>query len=76
MKHILVRADWDAESNMWVAESEDLPGLVTEAESIEALRHKLRIIVPELLELDGLPSDSFLLDVIARSFEQVSPIAA
>jgi hypothetical protein len=32
-----VEAFWDSEALVWVATSEDVPGLVTEAETIEAL---------------------------------------
>ena len=32
---------------MWVAESGNLPGLVTEAETVERLFEKLRVMVPE-----------------------------
>jgi hypothetical protein len=45
-----VQADWDPEAGVWVATSDDVPGLATEAETIEALTKKLRTIVPELLE--------------------------
>lgn len=44
-----VNAFWDEESAVWVATSEDVPGLATEADTIEALSQKLRNIVPELL---------------------------
>jgi hypothetical protein len=30
-----VRAEWDREARVWVAESGNLPGLVTEAETVE-----------------------------------------
>jgi len=43
-------ADWDPEAEVWVATSDDVPGLATEAETIESLTAKLRIMVPELLE--------------------------
>ena len=33
----LVRAEWDSEVLVWVASSDDVPGLVTEADTIEAL---------------------------------------
>jgi len=33
--------------------SDDLPGLVTEAETVEALQRTLAIMVPELLEANG-----------------------
>jgi len=44
-----VDASWDPEAAVWVATSEDVPGLVTEAPSLEHLREKLRTMVPELL---------------------------
>jgi predicted RNase H-like HicB family nuclease len=49
-KQITVRAEWDNDAKVWVAESDDVPGLVTEAESSEALLEKLRVLIPELLE--------------------------
>jgi len=45
-----IQADWDPEAGVWVATSEDVPGLATEAETIEALTEKLRVMIPELLE--------------------------
>jgi uncharacterized protein DUF1902 len=36
-----------------VATSDNVPGLVTEAETIEALAEKLAVIVPELLEANA-----------------------
>jgi predicted RNase H-like HicB family nuclease len=45
-----VQADWDGEAGVWVATSDDVPGLATEAATIEALTDKLRIMIPELLE--------------------------
>lgn len=53
-----VEAFWDSEALVWVATSEDVPGLVTEAETIEALTQKLRVIIPELVVLNRIvPSD-------------------
>lgn len=49
----IVKADWDDEACVWVATSDDVPGLVTEAKTFEALLKKLRTMVPELLELNG-----------------------
>lgn len=53
-----ILATWDAESGVWVASSDDVPGLVTEAESLEALEFKLQTMVPELLEINGRPQSS------------------
>ena len=48
-----VQARWDSEGGVSVAESEDVPGLVAEAESPNVLARKLRVLIPELLELNG-----------------------
>ncbi len=52
-----ILAQWDSEAGVWVAESEDVPGLVAEADSPSVLLQKLRILIPELLELNGVPGD-------------------
>ena len=49
---ILVRAEWDPEAGVWVATSDDVPGLVTEAETPDELQRKLLVMIPELLELN------------------------
>ena len=49
-----IHANGDPEAEVWVATSDDVPGLATEAETIEALTEKLRVIVPELLEANHL----------------------
>jgi predicted RNase H-like HicB family nuclease len=49
----IIQADWDAEASVWVATSDDVPGLVTEAKTFDGLLKKLRTIVPELMELNG-----------------------
>ena len=48
-----VNANWDTEAGVWVATNDDVPGLVTEAKTFESLLKKLRIMVPEMLELNG-----------------------
>ena len=49
-----IRADWDPETTCWVAHSDDVPGLATGADTMEELIEKLRVVVPELLEENGL----------------------
>lgn len=53
-KALIVRATWDAEASVWVATSEDVPGLVTEAHTVEALTAKLKVMIPELLDANGI----------------------
>jgi hypothetical protein len=45
---------WDSETGVWVASSDEVPGLVTEAQNLEALEGKLEHLVPELLLLNGV----------------------
>ncbi len=48
-----VHATWDGEAKMWVAESEDIVGLITEAATPEELILKLSDIIPVLLDENG-----------------------
>ena len=50
----VVRATWDDEAKVWVAVSDDVPGLVAEAPSMEKLIKKLRVLIPEMLEANGV----------------------
>jgi hypothetical protein len=52
-----VEAFWDPEAAVWVATSETVPGLATEAPTIEALMDKLRVMIPELVQLNHRSSD-------------------
>ena len=46
---IIVRAVWDAEAKVWVAESHDLRGLILAAASHEGLLRKLEVAIPGLI---------------------------
>ena len=48
-----VVAEWDDEARVWVATSDDIPGLVTEAETQDQLVARLQAMVPELLEMNA-----------------------
>lgn len=58
-----VTAQWDDEAGVWVADSDDVPGLATGAETMDALIEKLKVVVPELLEANGLLGDDAGADV-------------
>jgi predicted RNase H-like HicB family nuclease len=50
MSELEVLAFWDTESAVWVAQSDDIPGLFTEADTLEILLLKLKVHIPTLLE--------------------------
>ena len=56
MQTIQVNAFWDEEAEVWVADSQDVPGLCTEASTLELLSQKIRVMIPELL--DPMPQDA------------------
>jgi len=73
IKPFIIRAEWDNESLVWVASSDDVPGLATEAETVEYLIEKLRIMIPELLEINGLFTDQDVpFEVLTRRFESTT----
>jgi len=52
MSEYIVTLLWDEEASVWVAESQDIPGLILESGSFDELVNKVKIAVPELLELE------------------------
>ncbi len=48
-----VKLIWDNEASVWVATSDDIPGLALESGSFDALLERVRFAAPELLELNG-----------------------
>jgi predicted RNase H-like HicB family nuclease len=49
-----VRCEWDPEARVWVATSDDVPGLATGADTLDELIEKLKVVIPELLDANGL----------------------
>lgn len=54
MSQVRVTAFRDVEAEVWVAESDDVPGLITEADTLELLVPKLKGLIPELLQANGV----------------------
>ncbi|HEX9808015.1 MAG TPA: DUF1902 domain-containing protein [Alphaproteobacteria bacterium] len=52
---LTVKVLWDKDAKVFVATSEDVPGLVAEAESLDALLADLKILIPEMLEENDSP---------------------
>jgi predicted RNase H-like HicB family nuclease len=72
-KPLFIRAEWDEEARVWVATSDDVTGLATEGDTLEALIEKLKIIIPELLHANGAdPEYEVPFEVLTRRFEIAS----
>lgn len=71
-----VEARWDSEAGVWVAESDNIPGLVAEAESMNALVEKVRALVPELFELNGglEPGQKSVNVVVRAHYEETASV--
>ena len=73
-KPLFIRAEWDDEARVWVATSDDVPGLATEAETVEGLIEKLRVMIPELLEANGNAMEYEVpFEILTRRFEFAQP---
>ena len=70
IKPFFIRAEWDEEASVWVATSDDVPGLATEEATMEGLIERLKVIIPELLEANGVQFDREVpFEVMTRRFE-------
>lgn len=48
-----INFQWDDEAAVWIATSQDVPGLVLESGSFDALLERVKYAVPELIDLNG-----------------------
>jgi len=69
-KPLFIRAEWDEEVHVWVATSDDVPGLATEGDTLEGLVEKLKIMIPELLDANGAEQEHEVpFEILTRRFE-------
>ena len=48
-----VSLKWDDEAYVWLAASEDVPGLALESGSLDGLMERVKFAIPDLLELEN-----------------------
>ena len=72
---ILVRAMWDDEAKVWTTESPDLPSLVTEAESLDALDAKLPGLIHDLIGGDESEGPEYVLASFSKRISRSSRTA-
>lgn len=62
---------WDAEEAVWTATSKDVPGLVLESGSFDALLERVKQAVPEMLKLNGSAAPDFRLSYYTEREDRV-----
>ena len=63
---------WDDEASVWIATSKDVPGLILESGSFDALIERVRYAVPELLELNNKQTEIVDLTFVSESHDQLA----
>jgi hypothetical protein len=51
VRGVSIDTHWDADAQVWLATSADVPGLVVEAPTWPAMVEEVRLVLPDLLEL-------------------------
>jgi predicted RNase H-like HicB family nuclease len=70
-RYSVVRIAWDDEARVWYVEESDIPGLATEADTLEELRKKVPLIIQDLLQDETDRPDEIELDFIAYAHDRV-----
>ncbi len=69
--HCKVKLFWDNEAAVWVATSDDLPALVLESGSCDALIERVKYTVPELMEFEGIKADYCDINFVSDRLDRV-----
>ena len=54
MKGYNIQLAWDDEAKVWMATSDDIPGLILENESADKLIQRVMLTAPEIIKLNGV----------------------
>ena len=69
---ITIEARWDGEAGVWIATSDDVPGLVVDADTWPTMIEEVRLVLPDLLELAGQPHQNLSLTFRAEERLEVA----
>ena len=61
---------WDDKAEVWVAQSPDVPGLVLESGSFDALIERVRYVAPEILKENGKEHENVYLNFATKRREK------
>ena len=57
-----IKFQWDDEAAVWIATSKDVPGLILESGSFDALIERVKTAIPDLIHLNGATNEGYRLD--------------
>lgn len=68
----VINLTWDNDAEVWIATSDDIPGLVLESGSFDALLERVRYTAPEMLRLNGTAGSNLSLLFLSERHEKVA----
>ena len=71
MQTFVFDANWDDEAKVWWISKTPIPGLVTEASTLDELYRKLSIMIPEMLETENTKNP---LSIKVTSFRECATV--
>jgi hypothetical protein len=72
-RSLTIRARWDRKADVWIATSDDIHGLVVEADTWPRMIEEVELILPDLLELSGHAPEKLSLTFIAEEHLDLAP---
>ena len=72
MSEYNIQMTWDAEAAVWIATSDDVPGLALESGSFDALVERVKYAVPELMELNHRAATAYNLNFSSKRSDVVT----
>ena len=68
----IINLTWDNDACVWIAQSDDIPGLILESGSFDALLERVRYAAPELIELNNDSAKSPILTFVSKRQERIA----
>lgn len=68
----IIKILWDNDASVWIATSDDIPGLVLESGSFDALLERIRFAAPELLSLNSSAQTQLSLNFVSERHERIA----
>lgn len=71
LRHAVIRCAWDDDAKVWYVRDTDVPGLATEAPTLDALRAKVPAMIQDLLADQPDRPEAIEIDLIAYAHDRV-----